>query len=131
MGIELLNEPRSPAVSLNNVTDYYSWGYDIVRKYSSSAYVIMCNKIGPVDPKELFQINNGLSRTVVDVHYYNLFDDATFKNMTVQQNIDYIKTTRAQTVQSLVSANGPLIFVGKYLKSLQLLVWLLVLMKAG
>ena len=78
----------------------------------------------------LFQINNGLSRTVVDVHYYNLFDDATFKNMTVQQNIDYIKTIRAQTVQSLVSANGPLIFVGKYLKSLQLLVWLLVLMKA-
>jgi hypothetical protein len=34
--------------------------------------------------------------------------------MTVQQNIDYIKTTRAQTVQSLVSANGPLIFVGEW-----------------
>lgn len=114
LGIELLNEPRSPAVSLNNVTAYYSRGYDIVRKYSSSAYVIMCNRIGPADPKELFQMNNGLSRTVVDVHYYNLFDDATFKNMTVQQNIDYIKTTRAQTVQSLVSANGPLIFVGEW-----------------
>lgn len=114
LGIELLNEPRSPAVSLKNVTDYYSRGYDIVRKYSSSAYVIMCNRIGPAEPNELFQINNGLSRTVVDVHYYNLFDDSTFKNMTVQQNIDYIKTTRAQTVQSLVSANGPLIFVGEW-----------------
>eukprot|EP00253_Pinus_taeda_P031831 PITA_31831 len=106
LGIELLNEPRSSAVSLKNMTDYYSRGYDIVRKYSSSAYVIMCNRIDPADPKELFQINNGLSHTVVDVHYYNLFDDATFKNMTVQQNIDYIKTTRAQTVQSLISANG-------------------------
>lgn len=65
-------------------------------------------------------MNNGLSRTVVDVLYYNLFDEATFKNMTVQQNIDYIKTTRAQTLQSLVSANGPLIFVGKYEKSVHL-----------
>eukprot|EP00253_Pinus_taeda_P000728 PITA_00728 len=120
LGIELLNEPRSPAVSLNNVTDYYSRGYDIVRKYSSSAYVIMCNRIGSADPKELFQMNNGLSRTVVDVHYYNLFDDATFKNMTVQQNIDYIKTTRAQTLQSLVSANGPLIFVGEWVDEWEL-----------
>lgn len=114
LGIELLNEPRSSGISLNNLTAYYTQGYNIVRKYSSSAYVIMCNRIGPVDPKELFQINNGLFRTVVDVHYYNLFDDSTFKHMTVQQNIDYIKNTRAQTLQSLVSANGPLIFVGEW-----------------
>lgn len=106
LGTELFNEPCSSAISLKNVTDYYSRGYDIVRKYSSSAYVILCNIIDPVDPKELFQINNDLSCKVVDVHYYNLFDDATFKNMTVQQNIDYIKTTRAQTLQSLISANG-------------------------
>eukprot|EP01018_Ginkgo_biloba_P020254 Gb_01372 [translate_table: standard] len=74
----------------------------------------MCNRIGLADPKELFQINNGLSYTVVDVHDYNLFDDFTFKNMTVQQNIDYISNHRAATLQTLNTENGPLIFVGEW-----------------
>jgi hypothetical protein len=75
----------------------------------------MCNRIGPADAKELFDINNGLTRTVVDVHYYNLYDDSTFKSMSVQQNIDYINKNRATILQSLTSADGhgPLIYVGK------------------
>ncbi|GLJ06451.1 hypothetical protein SUGI_0039540 [Cryptomeria japonica] len=73
----------------------------------------MCNRIGSDDPRELFQMNNGLTRTVVDVHYYNLFEDK-FKGMSVQQNINYVKNERATTLSSLVSANGPLIYVGEW-----------------
>lgn len=113
LGIELLNEPRAPGVPVDTLRTYYKRGYDTVRKHLSSAYVIMCNRIGPADAKELFDINNGLTSTVVDVHYYNLYDDSTFKSMSVQQNIDYINNNRAQILQSLTSANGPLIYVGK------------------
>lgn len=115
LGIELLNEPLAPVVPVDTLQTYYERGYATVRKYSSSAYVIMCNRVGgPADSKELFDINNGLTNTVVDVHYYNLFDDSTFKSMSVQQNIDYINNTRAQMLQSLTSANGPLIYVGEW-----------------
>lgn len=114
LAIELLNEPRAPGVDVNTLRTYYSRGYNTVRKHSPTAYVIMSNRIGPADPKELFQINNGLTNTAIDVHYYNLFDDSTFKSMTVQQNIDYINNQRATTLQSLVTANGPLIFVGEW-----------------
>lgn len=114
LGIELLNEPRAPGVPVDTLKTYYKRGYDTVRKHSSSAYVIMCNRIGPADAKELFDINNGLTSTVVDVHYYNLYDDSTFKSMSVQQNIDYINNNRAQILQSLTSANGPLIYVGEW-----------------
>lgn len=115
LGIELLNEPRAPGVPVDTLQTYYKRGYDTVRKHSSSAYVIMCNRIGgPADAKELFDINNGLTNTVVDVHYYNLYDDSTFKSMSVQQNIDYINNNRATILQSLTSANGPLIYVGEW-----------------
>ncbi|GLJ06386.1 hypothetical protein SUGI_0037840 [Cryptomeria japonica] len=113
LGIELLNEPRT-AIQLDTLTPYYKKGYDTIRKYSSSAYVMMCNRIGGADPKELFQMNNGLTRTVVDVHYYNLFDDQKFKSMTVQQNIDFVKYDRAALLNILLSANGPLIYVGEW-----------------
>lgn len=114
LGIALLNEPRAPGVPVDTLKTYYKRGYDTVRKHSSSAYVIMCNRIGPADAKELFDINNGLTSTVVDVHYYNLYDDSTFKSMSVQENIDYINNNRAQILQSLTSANGPLIYVGEW-----------------
>eukprot|EP01018_Ginkgo_biloba_P020258 Gb_00975 [translate_table: standard] len=115
LGIEPLNEPRAPTVPLDKLSTYYKNSYDTVRKHSSTAYVLMCNRIGPADPKELFQMNIGLSRTVVDVHYYNLYDDSTFKSKTVQENIDYINNERANTLQSLISVqNGPLIYVGEW-----------------
>uniref|UniRef100_A0A0D6R5D0 Uncharacterized protein n=1 Tax=Araucaria cunninghamii TaxID=56994 RepID=A0A0D6R5D0_ARACU len=114
LGIELLNEPRASGVDFDTVSSYYTRGYDIVRKHSPSAYVIMSNRLGPVDPKELFEINSGLTNTVIDVHYYNLFDDTRFKNMTVQQNIDYINNERATTLESLAAANGPKILVGEW-----------------
>lgn len=83
-----------------------------MRKYSSTAYVIFCQRIGNADPFELYQANLGDANTVVDLHYYNLFD-SFFVNMSSADNIEYIYKSRQPQVQSLNAANGPLVFIGK------------------
>ncbi|KAK7860502.1 hypothetical protein CFP56_036688 [Quercus suber] len=49
--IELMNEPHAPEVTLDNLKSYYKSGYDAVRKYKPSAYVILSNQLGNADPK--------------------------------------------------------------------------------
>ena len=116
--MELLNEPQSWGVSLDTLTNYYQLGYNAVRKYSSSAYVVMSNRLGgSVDPRELFSLANGLQATVVDVHYYNLYVDI-FKSMSVQQNIDFINNNRTSDLLYITTSNGPLTFVGMNLNKL-------------
>lgn len=110
--VELINEPLSPGVALDTLTKYYKAGYDAVRRHSPSAYVVMSNRLGPSEPKELFPLASSLAGTVVDVHYYNLFSD-NFDTMTVQQNIDFINTNRTEQLNYITTANGPLTFVGK------------------
>ncbi|KAJ4701294.1 Glucan 1,3-beta-glucosidase like [Melia azedarach] len=97
--VELINEPFSPGVSLESLTKYYKAGYDAVRKHSSTAFVVMSNRLGPMDPRELFPLANGLNRIVIDVHYYNLFTD-TVNGMTVQQNIDFSQRNQESGVES-------------------------------
>ncbi|KAJ3695841.1 hypothetical protein LUZ60_001218 [Juncus effusus] len=113
LGIELLNEPSASGVQLDVLTNYYQKGYEIVRYYSSTAYVIMCQRIGNADPIELFQANIGSDNLVLDLHYYNLFDPY-FENLTEVQNIQFVYDNRAKQLQSLVSANGPLVFIGEW-----------------
>ncbi|KAG6400100.1 hypothetical protein SASPL_141588 [Salvia splendens] len=60
------------------------------------------------DPLELYQANIGDTNTVIDLHYYNLFD-AFFANMSSIDNIQYIYKSRGTQLQSLNGANGPLI----------------------
>lgn len=112
LGIELLNEPSAGSVPLDVLVSYYKQGYEIVRKHSSTAYVIFCQRIGNADPYELYQANLGSVNTVVDLHYYNLFD-AFFLNMSALDNIQFIYKNREQQVQALNGANGPLVFIGK------------------
>ncbi|KAK1555886.1 hypothetical protein Q3G72_032854 [Acer saccharum] len=116
--IELINEPLSPGVSLEMVNKYYKSGYDAVRKHSSAAYVLMSNRLGPMDPRELFPLTSGLTRSVIDVHYYNLFSDV-FDNMSVQQNIDFINTNRTAQLNHVTTSNGPLTFVGEWVAEWQ------------
>ncbi|XP_031503654.1 probable glucan 1,3-beta-glucosidase A [Nymphaea colorata] len=117
--VELINEPRAPEVSLDALTQYYKAGYDAVRRHSSTAYVIMSNRLGsPSSPTELFPLANGRSGTVIDVHYYNLFS-SDFNNLSVQQNIDFIYQTRASQLNTVTSANGPLSFVGEWVAEWQ------------
>ncbi|KAK1314679.1 hypothetical protein QJS10_CPA06g00628 [Acorus calamus] len=85
LAVELINEPLAPGVTLDSLTKYYSAGYNTVRKYTQSEYVIMSNRLGPVDPKELFSMASGLSRVVIDVHYYNLFT-SEFDNMSATKH---------------------------------------------
>lgn len=111
--VELINEPRSPGASLVSVIKYYRAGYNAVRKYSSTAYVVMSNRVGTSEPKELLPLASGLKGSVIDVHYYNLFSDI-FDTMTVQQNINFINTNRSSDLSLVTTSNGPLTFVGKY-----------------
>nr|GMC48504.1 probable glucan 1,3-beta-glucosidase A [Ipomoea batatas] len=111
--VELLNEPRAPGVSLETVTEYYKAGYAAVRKHSSTAYVVMCNRLGPASNTELLAMAGALKGTVVDVHYYNLFIDL-FSNMTAQQNIDYVYNERRAELSAVTTSNGPLSFVGEW-----------------
>ncbi|KAI3961349.1 hypothetical protein MKX01_007063 [Papaver californicum] len=113
LGIELLNEPSASGVSLDILVSYYSKGYQIVRNHSSIAYVIMCQRVGDADPLELYRANIGLSNVVVDLHYYNLFDNF-FANMSTLENIQFIHKSRQTQVESLNAANGPLVFIGEW-----------------
>ncbi|KAJ9167048.1 hypothetical protein P3X46_021730 [Hevea brasiliensis] len=116
--VELINEPLAPGATLDSVTKYYKAGYNAVRKHSSSAYVVMSNRLGPAEPRELFPLASGLNGTVIDVHYYNLFSDI-FNNMTVQQNIDFIHTNRSAQLNYVTTSNGPLTFVGEWVAEWQ------------
>lgn len=112
LGIELLNEPSAASVPLDILLSYYRQGYEVVRKYSSSAYVIMCQRIGNADPLELYQANIGSHNIVVDLHYYNLFD-TFFVNMSSVDNIQFIYQSREAQLKALNGSNGPLVFIGK------------------
>ncbi|KAM1426867.1 hypothetical protein PS1_019351 [Malus domestica] len=113
LGIELLNEPSAAAVPLDTLVSYYKQGYQIVRKYSSAAYVIVCQRIGNADPLELYQANIGSHHLVVDLHYYNLFDNF-FVNMSAVDNMQFIYKSREAQLQALNSANGPLVLIGEW-----------------
>lgn len=113
LAVELINEPLSPGVTLDSLTKYYRAGYDAVRKYSSTAYVIMSNRLGPHDPKELFNLASDLQRIIIDEHYYNLYNDSVFKSMTVKDNINFIYNKRSAQLNAITTPNGPEIFVGK------------------
>lgn len=119
LGIELLNEPSAADVPLDVLVPFYKQGYKIVRKYSTTAYVIFCQRIGNADPFELYQANIGSLNTVVDLHYYNLFD-RYFDILTSLENIQFIYKSRQSQIQALNSANGPLVFVGNTLFPLHL-----------
>lgn len=107
-----MNEPLAPGVTYEDLTKYYRLGYEAVRSHTSNAYVIMSNRLGPADPRELLQFVRGLSRVVIDVHYYNLFDPM-FQQWNLQQNIDYIYNERASDLSNVTPANGSLSFVGE------------------
>ncbi|XP_026416298.1 uncharacterized protein LOC113311704 [Papaver somniferum] len=118
LGISLLNEPHSPDVPFNTLQKYYNDGYDIVRKHSTTAYVIMCQLRGDdgadPDPAVLYNANtgNGKSNVVVDLLYYNLYP--SLANMSLQENINYLYGTRKTQMNSLNAAEGPLVFIGEW-----------------
>ncbi|XP_062116260.1 probable glucan 1,3-beta-glucosidase A [Humulus lupulus] len=111
--IGLMNEPMSPGVTLDTLIRYYQLGYNAVRKHTPSAYVILSNRLGPADSKELLSFAGGLSNVAIDVHYYNLYSDS-FRTMNVQQNIDFVYNQRSSDLRAVTTTNGPLSFVGEW-----------------
>ncbi|KAF3682597.1 hypothetical protein FXO38_01214 [Capsicum annuum] len=108
--VELINEPQAPEVTLDMIKKFYKAGYNAVRKHSPTAYVVMSNRLGPVDPTELLSFASGLKGSVIDVNHYSLFSDM-FNNMSVQQNLDYVNTNRSAQLNTITQSNGPLTFV--------------------
>ncbi|KAK6120005.1 hypothetical protein DH2020_046245 [Rehmannia glutinosa] len=82
---------------------------------SQTLHVIdfLASRIGNADPFELYQANLGTANTVIDLHYYNLFDPF-FANMSSVDNIQYIYKSRQTQLQALNGANGPLVFIGEW-----------------
>ena len=78
-----MNEPHAPGVTPDNLKNYYKSRYDVVRKYTSSAYVILSNQLGNADPKEQLLFVGNFDHVVIDMHYNNLYSDE-FSNMNVQ-----------------------------------------------
>ncbi|KAE8673972.1 Basic helix-loop-helix DNA-binding superfamily protein, putative isoform 1 [Hibiscus syriacus] len=113
LGIELLNEPSAASVPLDILVPYYKQGYEIVRKHSPSAYVIVCQRIGNADPIELYKADIGSHNVVVDLHYYNLFDPY-FVTLSPIDNIQFIYKSREPQVQALNAADSPLVFIGEW-----------------
>ncbi|TKV94074.1 hypothetical protein SEVIR_9G270200v4 [Setaria viridis] len=114
LAVELLNEPLAPGTTLPSLTKYYQDGYNAVRRYTPTAYVIMSNRLQIADQKELLQFASGFPGAVLDVHYYNLFD-SKFENLTVEQNIDFVRNNRSADLATITNQNGrPLTFVGEW-----------------
>ena len=97
-----MNEPHAPGVTLDNLKNYYISGYDAVRKYTPSAYVILSNQLGNADPKEQLLFVGNFDHVVIDMHYYNLYSDE-FSNMNVQ----------SYALKTMTTSNGPLRFVNQ------------------
>ncbi|KAK3153572.1 hypothetical protein QOZ80_2BG0177520 [Eleusine coracana subsp. coracana] len=113
LAIELLNEPLYPGVTLPSLQKYYQDGYNAVRRRTSTAYVIMSNRIATPDETELLQFASNFSGSVLDVHYYNLFN-SKFDNFTVQENIDYVQNNRTSDLAAITTNGFPLTFVGEW-----------------
>ncbi|KAL6883389.1 hypothetical protein ACP4OV_010803 [Aristida adscensionis] len=114
LAVELLNEPLAPGVTLSSLEKYYQDAYDAVRRHTSTAYVIMSNRLSIADPMELLQFAGGFAGAVVDVHYYNLYT-SNFNSLTAQQNIDFVRNNRSSDLAAVTPQNGrPLSFVGEW-----------------
>ncbi|KAF6992920.1 hypothetical protein CFC21_009873 [Triticum aestivum] len=112
LAVELMNEPLAPGVSLDSLKRYYQDAYKKVRKYSPKTYVIMSNRLS-APSTELLDFAEKFPRSVIDVHYYTLFDNK-FNSFTVQQNIDYVRNTIADDLRKITRRNGALTFVGEW-----------------
>ncbi|KAJ7956856.1 Glucan 1,3-beta-glucosidase [Quillaja saponaria] len=126
--IQLMNEPLAPHINLRTLEKFYKEGYDAVRKYTQNAYMMMSTRISTTSSNsELipFAASKEFDRVAIDAHYYYIFADM-FKNMTVQQTIDFVYNQTATDLGSL-TINGSFSFVaGQSLKAVNLGGWLVI-----
>ncbi|KAF7815600.1 putative glucan 1,3-beta-glucosidase A [Senna tora] len=122
-GIELLNEPRYPDVSLESVEKYYRAAHGVIRKYNPTVHVIFNEMLsfdfGNEDEHALFRallpLAKSLDNTVIDVHWYNFFIDSK----EAKDHINYVTEKRNQDMSHhtthLTSDNGKvLLFIGEW-----------------
>ncbi|PWA46151.1 actin cross-linking, Fascin, Glycoside hydrolase [Artemisia annua] len=115
--VQLINEPNASGVTVSALNKYYDAGYKAVRRHAPNAFVILATRLSG-DAKEFFPLAKGMPYVVLDVHYYNLFSDI-FNGMTVEQNINFIQTTRSNELQDITTTDGPLTFAGEWVAEWQ------------
>lgn len=71
----------------------------------------MCQRIGG-DFAELVNVLPA-DKVVLDIHFYNLFNDDLFGKTTTQWNIDFVYRDRLGLLRKLNTAGNALIFVGE------------------
>ncbi|RCV43120.1 hypothetical protein SETIT_9G269700v2 [Setaria italica] len=113
LAIELLNEP-SIEVQFDALKKYYKAGYEAVHRHvqRDDVYVIMSGRLIQNGATEMVDFASRFKKCVLDVHYYNLYDPK-YESMSAGQNIDYVKTVRANHLNTLMRQNGALVFVGE------------------
>lgn len=93
---------------------YYKAGYEAVHRHvqRDDVYVIMSGRLIQNGATEMVDFASRFKKCVLDVHYYNLYDPK-YESMSAGQNIDYVKTVRANHLNTLMRQNGALVFVGE------------------
>lgn len=72
-GIELLNEPLGPNSDMNQVKNFYQWGYHNMRSVSSNTVVIHDAFMQPNYWDDIMTVDQGYWGVVVDHHHYQVF----------------------------------------------------------
>lgn len=77
LAIELLNEP-SREVQLDALKKYYKAGYEAVHRHvqRDDVYVLMSGRLIQNGAAEMVDFASRFKNCVLDVHYYNLYDDS-------------------------------------------------------
>lgn len=76
IGIELLNEPLGPSLNLDELKDFYSKGYDIVRDQDASMPVIIQDAFEADnywDSSLNTELDSSKYNVIVDHHHYQVF----------------------------------------------------------
>jgi glucan 1,3-beta-glucosidase len=82
VGIELINEPLTPALDLNQVNNFWNWGYENLRSVSRQNVVIQDGFTAAYYFDDKFKLNDYWG-VVIDHHHYQVFSVAE-----LQRSID-------------------------------------------
>lgn len=115
LGIGVLNEPSYMAIwDITVLKKFYTDSYNIVRTFSSCAYVVISPRID-VNSTEFdgFMTTSNFTNVIIDTHEYNLFDLSTFGGTDYDFNLDYVRTKRRTKLQNMEQGTR-LVMVGEW-----------------
>ncbi|KAI5967115.1 hypothetical protein KGF57_000544 [Candida theae] len=73
IGIELINEPLGPSLNLDELKQYYQYGYNALRSTGSNVPVVIHDAFEAIGYWDDFSIGNNAYNVVLDHHHYQVF----------------------------------------------------------